>query len=115
MEFQAGKFQVIMFLFQVVMFVLYGALMEYEESLESLPAFGLFQNVQVMIFVGFGFLMTFMRRYGWGATGFTMLFALVAAQFSIFLLGFFLISTDCLSSSRICDHAREVWAEAREE
>ena len=42
-----------------------------------------------MIFVGFGFLMTFMRRYGWGATGFTMLFALVAAQFSIFLLGFF--------------------------
>ena len=86
---EGGKFQTIMLAFQVSMFVLYAVFTTYENSTHALPAFGLFQNVQVMIFVGFGFLMTFMRRYGWGATGFTMLYALVAAQFCIILSGLF--------------------------
>ncbi|KAH7951541.1 hypothetical protein HPB52_010288 [Rhipicephalus sanguineus] len=46
-----------------------------------------FQDVNVMVFIGFGFLMTFLKRYGFGAVGFTLLIAalsihLVGAEFA---------------------------------
>jgi uncharacterized membrane protein (DUF106 family) len=40
----------------------------------------MFQDVHVMIFVGFGFLMTFLKKYGYSATGINMLIAAVACQ-----------------------------------
>ena len=48
-----------------------------------------FQDVHVMIFVGFGFLMTFMRRYGYGSVGFNMLLASFAIQWSTITNGLF--------------------------
>ena len=41
-----------------------------------------------MIFVGFGFLMTFMRRYGYGSIGFNLLLAAFAIQWSTLVEGF---------------------------
>ena len=40
----------------------------------------MFQDVHVMIFIGFGFLMTFLKKYGYSATGINMLIAAVACQ-----------------------------------
>lgn len=40
-------------------------------------------DVQFMIFVGFGFLMTFLRRYGYGAISFNLLIAALVAQWSL--------------------------------
>ena len=42
-----------------------------------------FQDIHIMIFVGFGYLMTFLRRYGYGAVGFNLLLAALAAELSI--------------------------------
>ena len=42
-----------------------------------------------MIFIGFGFLMTFMRRYGYGSIGFNMLLACFAIQWSTITQGLF--------------------------
>eukprot|EP00039_Didymoeca_costata_P032116 m.36865 g.36865 ORF g.36865 m.36865 type:complete len:454 (-) comp9194_c0_seq1:3102-4463(-) len=42
-----------------------------------------FQDVHVMIFVGFGFLMTFPYHYMWGAVGVNMLLASLVLQLSI--------------------------------
>lgn len=47
--------------------------------------YGVFQDVQIMIFVGFGFLMCFLKRFSWSSAGFTMLIAVVSVQWSLIL------------------------------
>ncbi|PSN37449.1 Ammonium transporter Rh type B [Blattella germanica] len=48
-----------------------------------------FQDVHVMVFIGFGFLMTFLKRYGFSAIGFNFLIAALNVQWSILINGFF--------------------------
>ncbi|XP_057186311.1 ammonium transporter Rh type C-like 2 [Triplophysa rosa] len=48
-----------------------------------------FQDVHVMIFVGFGFLMTFLKRYGFGAVGFNFLIAAFGIQWALLVQGWF--------------------------
>ncbi|XP_066491398.1 ammonium transporter Rh type C [Tiliqua scincoides] len=46
-----------------------------------------FEDVHVMIFVGFGFLMTFLQRYGFGAVGFNFLLAAFGIQWALLMQG----------------------------
>ncbi|XP_041693992.1 ammonium transporter Rh type C 1 [Coregonus clupeaformis] len=48
-----------------------------------------FQDVHVMIFVGFGFLMTFLKRYSFGAVGFNFLIAGFGLQWALLMQGWF--------------------------
>lgn len=48
-----------------------------------------YQDVHVMIFVGFGFLMTFLRKYGYSAVGYNLLIAAIAIQWSVICRGIF--------------------------
>ena len=48
-----------------------------------------FQDVHVMIFIGFGFLMTFLKKYGLSAVSLNMLCAVVCLQWSTLVIGFF--------------------------
>ncbi|KAG1933929.1 ammonium transporter Rh type C [Pimephales promelas] len=48
-----------------------------------------FQDVHVMIFVGFGFLMTFLKRYSFGAVGFNFLIAAFGIQWALLMQGWF--------------------------
>ncbi|KAK5891726.1 hypothetical protein CesoFtcFv8_012174 [Champsocephalus esox] len=48
-----------------------------------------FQDVHVMIFIGFGFLMTFLQRYGFSSVGFNFLIASFALQWATLMQGFF--------------------------
>lgn len=52
-------------------------------------AFSDFQDIHVMIFVGFAFLMTFLKRYGYGATGFNLLLGAFVIQWAIISRGIF--------------------------
>uniref|UniRef100_A0AAY4DRE5 Ammonium transporter AmtB-like domain-containing protein n=1 Tax=Denticeps clupeoides TaxID=299321 RepID=A0AAY4DRE5_9TELE len=47
-----------------------------------------FQDVHVMIFIGFGFLMTFLQRYGFSSVGFNFLIAAFALQWATLMQGF---------------------------
>jgi ammonium transporter Rh len=49
----------------------------------------LFADVHVMIIVGFGFLMTFLSRYGFSSVGLNLLVAAVAMQWGILCVAFF--------------------------
>ncbi|XP_066943155.1 ammonium transporter Rh type B isoform X1 [Macrobrachium rosenbergii] len=49
----------------------------------------MFQDVHVMIFVGFGFLMTFLKKYGFSSVGLTFLIASMCLQWAIIVNGFF--------------------------
>ena len=48
----------------------------------------MFQDVHVMIFVGFGFLMTFLRKYSWGSVGFNFLLAAFILEWATLMRGF---------------------------
>ena len=45
-------------------------------------------DVFMMLLAGFGFLMTFLKRYGMSALGFTMIVTVIVTQFSIIVFGF---------------------------
>ncbi|RUS81585.1 hypothetical protein EGW08_010659, partial [Elysia chlorotica] len=49
--------------------------------------YGMFQDVHVMIFIGFGFLMMFLKRYGFSSVGLNMLISALAIQWSTIVAG----------------------------
>ena len=44
-------------------------------------------DVMMMLFGGFGFLMTFLKRYGLSSVGFTMIITVIVSQFSLIVFG----------------------------
>ncbi|XP_070586374.1 ammonium transporter Rh type B isoform X1 [Erythrolamprus reginae] len=56
---------------------------------EFYPRYPSFQDVHVMVFLGFGFLMTFLKRYSFGGVAFNFLIAAFALQWSVLVQGFF--------------------------
>ena len=47
-----------------------------------------FQDVHVMIFIGFGFLMTFLQKYGFSSIGLNFLIACFTIELAIVASGF---------------------------
>eukprot|EP01031_Cornospumella_fuschlensis_P042632 gene42632-52092_t len=43
-----------------------------------------FGGIEIMMFIGFGYLMTFIKTYGLGAIGFTMLITAIGLQWYLF-------------------------------
>ncbi|XP_071547962.1 ammonium transporter Rh type B-like [Panulirus ornatus] len=52
-------------------------------------SYPMFQDVQVMIFAGIGFLMTYLKRYGFSAVGLNFMVAALSVQWAILVNGFF--------------------------
>ncbi|XP_069696076.1 ammonium transporter Rh type A isoform X1 [Periplaneta americana] len=90
---------VLLLVLQVIFIVAFAFYTQYDTDLTptvpplGAPAFDhyypLFQDVHVMVFIGFGFLMTFLKRYGFSAIGFNLLIAALNVQWSILCSGFF--------------------------
>ncbi|XP_037691270.1 ammonium transporter Rh type C [Choloepus didactylus] len=94
-------------LLQVVMVVLFGVFVRYDPEADAhwkekrrgnissdvendfYYRYPSFQDVHVMIFVGFGFLMTFLQRYGFSAVGFNFLLASFGIQWALLMQGWF--------------------------
>ncbi|XP_074475140.1 rh family, C glycoprotein a [Sebastes fasciatus] len=97
------------FVWQIAMIILFGVFIRYDEEsdvrkwLEFKISHNItsdiendfyfrypsFQDVHVMIFVGFGFLMTFLKRYSFGAVGFNFLIAAFGLQWALLMQGWF--------------------------
>ncbi|GAM18180.1 hypothetical protein SAMD00019534_013550 [Acytostelium subglobosum LB1] len=88
-----------LFLFQVFMIVLFAIWVRYDTNArygggfdqvqdEIDHTYGYFRDVNIMIFFGFGFLMVFLRRYGYSALGYTFIISAMVAQWSVLLMGF---------------------------
>lgn len=87
------------FVWQIVMVVLYVTTTEYASGVGNSTESGenagdvqqyypLYQDVHVMVFVGFGFLMTFLKKYGHSAVGFNFLISALAIQWGILMHGY---------------------------
>jgi len=63
--------------------------------------YGMFQDVHVMIFIGFGFLMTFLKRYGLSAVSLNLMCSALAIEVFTLVYGFFHLNCGYLKM----DHA----------
>ncbi|XP_034377665.1 ammonium transporter Rh type A isoform X1 [Arvicanthis niloticus] len=101
------KFPLLAIGLEVVMIVLFGLFVEYEtqqnapqqnasqQGNTSSPSkedqyfqlYPLFQDVHVMIFAGFGFLMTFLKKYGFSGVGFNLFLAALGLQWGTIMQG----------------------------
>ncbi|XP_022242749.1 ammonium transporter Rh type B-like [Limulus polyphemus] len=101
-----GKFALLVLLIEIAFIIVYGCVVVYDPDADasnpshSISAslngsnyrenmledyYPLFQDVSVMIFIGFGFLMTFMKKYGYSAVALNMLLACIAVQWGIIM------------------------------
>lgn len=85
------KTAMVLLVFQLLMMILWGNLTTeaFIEEQHFGSIYNMFIGVEIMIFFGFGYLMTFMGRYGLGAVGFTMMIAVIGIQYGILVEGFF--------------------------
>uniref|UniRef100_A0A8C0XXE7 Rh family, C glycoprotein a n=2 Tax=Cyprinus carpio TaxID=7962 RepID=A0A8C0XXE7_CYPCA len=92
------------FVWQIAMIILFGLFVRYDDESDAHWSehkainydtinglYNLFEHfdVHVMIFVGFGFLMTFLKRYSFGGVGFNFLIAAFGLQWALLMQGWF--------------------------
>ena len=68
--------------------------------------YAVFQDVHVMIFIGFGFLMTFLKKYGLSAVSLNMLISALSIQWTILVHGFFHLHYDACEPDTAVGRAR---------
>nr|BAO93205.1 Rh type B glycoprotain [Lethenteron reissneri] len=95
------KLPLVGFILQVSMIILYGVFVRYDKESDAKYEtnttdhaendfyfrYPSFQDVHVMVFVGFGFLMTFLQRYGYSSVGFNFMIAGFGIQWAILVQG----------------------------
>lgn len=69
----------------VITLLFYGAKLELKQadSTDATSVYNYYVGVALMMFVGFGYLMTFLKSYGLGAVGFTMLITCLGVEWAI--------------------------------
>ena len=77
-------------LFEVMIIILYGTCVKQYSTPYFVDAYQMYSGIAIMMFVGFGYLYTFLRRYGMGAVGFTFLITVFCLQWGILTEGFFI-------------------------
>eukprot|EP00187_Rhodella_violacea_P006570 CAMPEP_0174890206 /NCGR_PEP_ID=MMETSP0167-20121228/5375_1 /TAXON_ID=38298 /ORGANISM="Rhodella maculata, Strain CCMP736" /LENGTH=495 /DNA_ID=CAMNT_0016127915 /DNA_START=370 /DNA_END=1857 /DNA_ORIENTATION=- len=93
-------FAVVIIAAQLVFCVLFGVWFDYdlEKIGHQLELYPYFRDVLIMVVFGFGYLMSFLRRYGFTAVKSTFMVTVFTAQFSLLLGAFFkTINSDELS------------------
>ncbi|KAK0138182.1 Ammonium transporter Rh type B [Merluccius polli] len=99
------KLPLVCMILQVILIILFGTLVQYNHDTDAKAwhtnashsdyendfyyRYPSFQDVHVMIFIGFGFLMTFLQRYGFSSVGFNFLIAAFSLQWATLMQGFF--------------------------
>ncbi|XP_032068378.1 ammonium transporter Rh type A [Thamnophis elegans] len=88
------RFPVLAICLQVIIIILFGIFVRYTpadrwtQPSTNMGLYPIFQDVHVMIFIGFGFLMTFLKKYGFSSVSINFLIAALGLQWGILLQGF---------------------------
>lgn len=98
-------FRIFFILLEVAIVVLYGFFVDFsansspydptmplvqDSETNFMIGYPVFQDISVMMFVGFGFLMTFLRTHSWSAVGFNFVLTAVVFQMHILYAGFWI-------------------------
>ncbi|KAJ0026528.1 hypothetical protein NQD34_017528 [Periophthalmus magnuspinnatus] len=97
------KFPILAIVLEVVTIILFGVFVVYDDGkghgheadhhdnntheAGPMDLYPMFQDVHVMIFIGFGFLMTFLKRYGFSSVGVNLLLAAFGLQWGLLMQG----------------------------
>uniref|UniRef100_A0AAX7T062 Ammonium transporter Rh type A n=1 Tax=Astatotilapia calliptera TaxID=8154 RepID=A0AAX7T062_ASTCA len=98
------KFPIIALILEIITIILFAVFVVYDDGehghhdshdthnntdhkLEPMDLYPMFQDVHVMIFIGFGFLMTFLKRYGFSSVGINLLLAAFGLQWGLLMQG----------------------------
>jgi len=75
----------LLFWIQAALVVLFAtfAKEQYIDNAAFLNIYQLFTGVEIMVLIGFGYLRTFLKRYGMGALGFTIFIVAIGLQWGI--------------------------------
>ncbi|EGD75033.1 rhesus-associated glycoprotein [Salpingoeca rosetta] len=90
------RFSLGLFLAEAAIIVLYGVFVEYGDTADPRQPdstavtdyYGMFRDVHVMVFIGFGFLMSFLNQYTLSSVGLTFLVGAFALQVSMLVVPF---------------------------
>lgn len=96
------KFPILALILEVITIILFAVFVVYDDGKghghddhhdnnthpdEPMDLYPMFQDVHVMIFIGFGFLMTFLKRYGFSSVGVNLLLAAFGLQWGLLMQG----------------------------
>ncbi|KAM3603644.1 uncharacterized protein V6R79_026392 [Siganus canaliculatus] len=96
------KFPVVALTLEIITIILFAVFVTYDDGKDHghgdqknttehknpMELYPMFQDVHVMIFIGFGFLMTFLKRYGFSSVGVNLLLAAFGLQWGLLMQGF---------------------------
>ena len=85
------KFAILMIVVEILIVVLYGVFVRvqpHNDMQKNQTYYPMYQDVNVMMLIGFGFLMTFIKRHAWSALSYTFFINAVVVQLYILLAGF---------------------------
>nr|AGA93878.1 RhAG [Porichthys notatus] len=97
------KFPIVALVLEIITIILYAVFVDYDdgkghghghsnethpEEQNPMTLYPMFQDVHVMIFIGFGFLMTFLKKYGFSSVGVNLLLAAFGLQWGLLMQGF---------------------------
>jgi ammonium transporter Rh len=83
------QFAWILVVFQILLTVLVGFFSEYSSETEDVSIlYQLYRDVNVMVFLGFGFLMTFPKTYSWTAVGINFALSVLTIEWALLIRGF---------------------------
>ncbi|NWU53026.1 RHD protein, partial [Dromas ardeola] len=74
---------------EAVFIVLFYFLFSHGDESRSMVSYPAFQDVNHMVIFGFGFFLTFLKRYGFSSTGFNLLIVVLGVQCSVLIEGLF--------------------------
>jgi ammonium transporter Rh len=96
---RADPFAIFAIIFQVAMILVYAFIVDYDAPQDGLLEpdghnvmpryYSLYTDIAVMMFIGFGYLMTFLKKYRYGAVGFTFFLVVFTIQWALLVVGFF--------------------------
>ncbi|XP_065674348.1 ammonium transporter Rh type C-like [Hydra vulgaris] len=75
-------FPIVLGAFQILILGLFGGYVTYGYKHGIKDYYPMFQDIHIMMFIGFGFLMTFLKKYGYGAISYNLLLGAVTIQWS---------------------------------
>ncbi|CAH3176960.1 unnamed protein product [Porites evermanni] len=100
-----GKFAGLLLLLQGLLLILFVVFVGYSEELlpdgenetETDSKYSVFGGLHLMLFAGFGLLLTFLRKYGFSAMGYNFLISALVIEWSTIMQGFFEMRNNTIS------------------